>query len=225
MTGAEQGPTHVQDEARRARTLWRNERTSGAAPLAGLARAELHRRGDHDVLGDHGVGTLKVLPHVSAASHRASTTAGPPPPTARSRSVAAAFRGSVSHRQSLTPRALPPSRRGHTRMCFVPQRRTRGKLPHALRAAATLSRTLPHCAPPPRSPAPPPRRHALASRHSLSTLRTPTQFENKVIRVMSMDHICDADGEYAGDVLAGADGEYAAPTDSTCTPATRAAAL
>ena len=26
---------------------------------------------------------------------------------------------------------------------------------------------------------------------------------------MSMDHICDADGEYAGDVLAGADGEYA----------------
>jgi hypothetical protein len=24
-----------------------------------------------------------------------------------------------------------------------------------------------------------------------------------------MDHICDADGEYAGDVLAGADGEYA----------------
>ena len=46
-----------------------------------------------------------------------------------------------------------------------------------------------------------------------------------MIRVMSMDHICDADGEYAGDVLAGADGEYAAPTDSTCTPATRAAAL
>ena len=163
----------AQDEARRARTLWRNERTSGAAPLAGLARAELHRRGDHDVLGDHGVGTLKVLPHVSAASHRASTTAGPPPPTARSRSVAAAFRGSVSHRQSLTPRALPPSRRGHTRMCFVPQRRTEESFPT-------------HCAPPPHSPERFPtarRRHALPRRRHVAMLRLPaTRFPHSVLQ-------------------------------------------
>ena len=142
----------AQDEARRARTLWRNERTSGAAPLAGLARAELHRRGDHDVLGDHGVGTLKVLPHVSAASHRASTTAGPPPPTARSRSsrqrFAAAFR---TDKASPRVRCLHPAaathvcasyRSGAPRKASPRTARRRHTLPNAspLRAAATLSR-------------------------------------------------------------------------------------